>query len=899
MSRQLEKMARPQSVALVGGSSRAESPGFRLVRHFQERKFAGPVFVVNPKYKKVADFPCFDQMSELPQAVDLAIICTPARTILDLLQDCGRAGVKSVVILTPGSESDPARKRRWFERLRRRARKHGLRLLGPSAYGLINTRNNLFATLADFPVHTGKLALITQSGPLAGAILDWAAGHRVGFSYVFSLGEMLDVDHADLIEYLGTDPHTNCILIYLEELRRARRFMSAARAFARGKPIIVLKSGREPMFLPAGAQDTLEVPPSPDAVFGAAFVRAGLLRVNKVSQLFFCAQALTAQPRPKGSTLAIVCNAIGPGLLASDYLLVKGGTAGRLSPEHRKILTQEQVLVRKETTRPAGTGELPILTLSRRAGPEEYARIVTLLAKQDDIDGILVVYAPQPNGTPLATAERLAELSATIQSPIYASWLGEASVAAARECLERAGIPEFRFPESAVDTFLRIFHYESNLQLLQETPPAIPLEEDLDRAAVTDGIAELRAKVLRHAPETATRQLLRAYKLPVHDYTLTTNARAAAAAAEKLGFPVALKIVSPDIRGKSAVGGIRLDLPDATAVRRAFREIKKAAKTTLPDANILGITVERMVEGGTELLVAARRDPTFGPVLLFGRGGLTATIQPDVAIALPPLNLALAERLVEQTHVAALLRGFRNQPPIDLAALHRLLVRFAYLMSDFPDIETLSINPLIADTGRLVILDADLLLTATPQVITATFDHLVIPPYPARYTTVRSLRDGRQVIFRAIRPEDEPLVEGMLQETSRETLYYRFFGQIPKISHQFLSRFTQIDYDREIAIIALLPTESEKYKMIGVVRLVSDPWRESAEYAIAIADPYQNGGLGTLLTDYILDVARDRNIGTITAEALATNTPMLKLFAKFGFKRERIDFETFHLEKEL
>lgn len=895
MAQRLDDLLKPKVVALVGGSIRDGSPGQRLVQRFREHDFPGTVYVVNPKYEQVGEFDCFDSVKDLPQVADLAIVCTPARTILSIVDDCGRAGIRGIVLLTPGSETDPKRRRTWYKRLRQRAHKYSIRLLGPSAYGLVNTHAKLFASLSNFSVHRGKLALITQSGPLGGAILDWAAEHRVGFSHVFSVGEMLDIDHADLIEYLGTDGNTNCILIYMEDLRRARRFMSAARSFARSKPIIILKSGREPMFLPAGIQDTLEVPPSPDAVFSAAFIRAGLLRVNKVSQLFFCAQALTAQSRPKGNTLAVVCNALGPGLLASDYLIARGGKAGHLSAANRKSLVKEDILVRE----PLNATAHPVIALSRRAGPVEYETVVRQLARQSDIDGILVVYAPQPGGDPMPTAERICELAPQIHQPLYASWLGEDSVAPARQQLEQAGIPEFRFPESAVDTFLRIYHYERNLRILQETPPAIPLEQDFDRETVADAIVQLRKRGLRHAPETTTRSMLSAYGLPVNDFVLTTNPQAAEEAAESIGYPVAVKVVSADIRSKSAVDGIRLDIRDAKGVRKAFRAVKRAAKKALPEAKITGVSVEPMVDGRTELLIAARRDPTFGPVLLFGRGGLTATIQPDLAIALPPLNLALAERLVSETQIATLLRGFRHRPAIDLKALYQLLVRFSYLLSDFPDIEALSINPLIVQNGTLISLDADLLLTAESQSITPTFDHLVIPPYPARYTTVRTLRDGRQVVLRAIRPEDEPLVEGMLEETSRETLYYRFFGQIPKISHQFLTRFTQIDYDREMAIIALLPDGSGNHKMIGVVRLVADAWRESAEYAIAVADPYQNSGLGTLLTDYILDIARDMNFRLITAEVLSSNTPMLKLFNKFQFSRERIDYETFHLEKEL
>jgi acetyltransferase len=896
MPRRLDRLLRPRTLALIGGSSRPGSPGTLLVNNIVAHAFPGEVFVVNPKYDRVGELGCVASVRELPQPVDLAIVCTPARTVRSIIDECGQAGIKGIVLLTPGSESDPRRRRKWYQKLRRRAEKHDIRLLGPSAYGLVNTHAQLFATLATFPVHRGKLALITQSGPLGGAILDWAADHRVGFSHVFSLGEMLDIDHADLIEYLGTDGNTNCILIYMEDLRRARRFMSAARSFARSKPIIILKSGREPMFLPAGVQDTLEVPPSPDAVFSAAFVRAGLLRVNKVSQLFFCAQALTGQPRPKGSTLAIVSNALGPGLLASDYLIANGGQAGTLSAENRQALTEQDILVRAYPQRTSA----PVIVLSRRAGPEAYEQVVQRVAQQQDVDGVLVVYAPQPAGDPAEIAARIGALAAQLNQPVYASWLGERTVATSREALEQAGVPEFRFPESAVDTFLRIYHYERNLRLLQETPPAIPLEQDFDRAAVSAAIDHLRARGLRHAPETVAREILAAYRLPVNPFELTTNAKAAVAAAERLGYPVAVKVISPDIRSKTAVDGIRLDLPDAAAVRRAFRAVKRSAKAALPQAKLSGVSVEPMVDDRTELLIAARRDPTFGPVVLFGRGGLTATIQPDVAIALPPLNLALAERLVASTQIATLLRGFRHHPAIDLAALYQLLVRFSYLLSDFPDIETLSINPLVVNAGRLVCLDADLRLTATPQSITPTFDHLVIPPYPARYTTTRTLRDGRQVVLRAIRPEDEPLVEAMLEESSRETLYYRFFGQIPKISHQFLTRFTQIDYDREMAIIGLLPAEEGRgHKMIGVVRLVADAWRESAEYAIAVADPYQRSGLGTLLTDYILDIARDMNLRLVTAEVLAENTPMLKLFAKFGFERKRIDYETYHVEKTL
>lgn len=883
MHQRIERLFKPRTIVVIGGSERPDSLGYTVVRNLASG-FKGKILVVNPKYSSVQGYTCFSRVSQLPERADWAVICTPPHTLASLTEDCAKAGIGGVVMLTGGDEEAPADKHKLYERLRQLRRQYSIRIIGPNSYGIIQPHAGLKATLAETVVHPGNLALITQSGALGAAVLEWAATHNVGFSHVFSLGAMLDVSHADLVDFLGSDSRTSAILIYMESMQSARRFLSAARAFARSKPILVLKSGRS-QHLP-DPEVELEVLAPSDEIYSAAFRRAGIIRVDMVSQLFNCAQALALQPRPVGPRLAVVTNSAGPGLLATDYLVAHGGQLSRPAEEKLANLRKQGTLVRA-----AG----PPVILARGASPDCFRSAIQAVLQDENNDGILVVYAPYTGSNPDGIAQVLGECSRTTRKTVLGAWMGESSVNAARKILDEHKIPHYRFPESGVDTFLRMYGYHHNLQLLQETPSTLPIDLDCDTAAVKTILAQVRSAGRQRLTDAEARQALAAYGISANPFQLVRNTEDALAFAEKNGYPVVMKIVSPDVVNKTDAGGIRLNIQSKGELMQAFEDIIAQVRHNCPGASIQGVMIEKMVNKRFELLLSAKRDPIFGPVILFGRGGRIATLHPDIQLGLPPLNLALARRIIERTRVFSLLQGFRELEGVDLRQLETMLVRFAYLLMDFPDIQEIDINPFIMDASGGVVVDASISIDRHEPARTRPYPHLVVSPYPEQYIQRVCLRDGQEVLLRPIRPEDEPLVEGMLSKQSKETLYFRFFGQIPKINHQFLTRFTQIDYDREMAIVATQADALGQEEILGVVRIIADPWREGAEYAILVSDTMQGKGLGRILTDYILRIAAEMGLQHVHATVLATNQPMIGLFRKTGFTLEREDFETYHV----
>lgn len=885
MPRQLDRLFRPKTIALVGGSPKADRPGYQLVQQLLAGGFEGEVYVVNPKYEEVQGLPCYSRLDQAPVPPDLAVVCTPYKYFEQLAEKAGQLQVAGMLFLTGGPEDDRAAKNDLYASLVRIGRQYQMHILGPNTIGLILPHLFVRATLSDIPVQKGHLALITQSGALGLSILDWAAERRIGFSCFASVGAAVDLTFGDLIDYLGTDGHTACILLYVEELRQVRRFMSAARAFARSKPILVLKSGASQM-THVQQLENLRIPIERALAYQAAFKRAGMLEVEMIGQLFNCAQALATQPRPLGPSLAVVSNAAGPGLLATDYLSRQGVTPFRPSERLLQALTEGGIVHRI-------TG--PALTLSRAGGPEDYRQALTHCLASDEVDGVLAIYAPQIQGDSLATAQVVSDVAKQTSKPILASWMGEAHVEAARELFEESSIPNYRFPEEAADTFLRIYHYHRNLEMIQETPPAIPLEQHFFQQTVQEIFDRARQNHQLRLSEAETRRVLQAYDIPANEFKVVRSSLEAIEFAESVGFPVVLKISSPEIVNKLEIGAARLNINTAIEIQEAFETIYANARQHHPDANIQGILVERMIPISFELLLAGYHDPTFGPMLLFGRGGRAAEFDPDIYMGLPPLNMALVRHLVERTRIYQQLKGSNTA---SFEALYTVIVRFSYLLVDFPEISEISINPLLLDGDGVLVLDANIRLDALQRSdANARSEHLAISPYPAHLRTERTLRDGREIVLRPIRPEDEPLVQEMLEQSSAESLRARFFGQTPKVDHHFLSRFTQIDYDREIAIVALTEAEKGRFEMMGVVRLVGDAWREGAEYAIFVADPYQRLGLGRLLTEYILEVAKEMNIGRVYATVLSTNKGMVHLFRAFNFELEREDFSTFFVEK--
>jgi len=892
MRKNLDKILRPENIAVVGASDNKDSVGYSVMHNMLNAGFTGKIYPINVKHREVQGKKAYSSVGDVGEKIDLAVICTPAPTVPGIVEDCGEAGVGGLVIISAGFKEAGEEGKKMYNQIKETSKKYKMRVIGPNCLGFINPHLGINASFAARNALKGNIAFISQSGALLTSILDWSVEQSVGFSYFMSIGSMLDVGFADLIDYFGTDPHTACILIYMESIEDARQFMSASRSFARNKPIIVLKAGKSEEGGQATKSHTGSLAGN-DAVFDAAFNRAGIIRVDTIAQLFNAAQSLAMQPRPRGNRLAIVTNAGGPGVLATDYLMDNGGDLAQLSEKTMEIL--DSFLA------PSWSHGNPVDVLGD-AGPDAYKRAVDACLRDEKVDGVLVILTPQSMTDSSAIARGIVEVNQVagfMKKPVLAAWMGEKDVWEGREILEAGKVPNYRYPESAVDVFVRMYKYARNLKLLYETVPGIP--RDFDRnseeaeaiigAALEDGRSTLT--------ENEAKDLMACYDIPVSKNKVTKSADEAVAFAKEIGYPVVMKIVSPDIGHKTEVGGVKLDLKKEEEVREAFQQIMDSVEKERPDAKIEGILVEQMIDKPFELLIGANKDPIFGPAIVFGRGGVAVEVYKDTQMGLPPLNMALARHIIEQTQIYPLLKGYRNLPGVNMEELEFTLVKFAYLVMDFPEIKEIDINPFVADEEGGIVLDAHIVLDKrVAERRVKPYRHLSICPFPGRYIRKATLNEGTEVTLRPIRPEDEPMLEEMLDYISTSSLYYRFFGFVPKVTHEWMSRFTHIDYDREIAIIAVIEQEGEE-EMIGVVRIIEDAWGESAEYAILIADKWQGKGLGNLLTDYILDIARERNIQKVVASVLPTNAGMIHMFEERDFKFDKSSMEIYEVELPL
>lgn len=889
MSKRLKKIFQPRAIAVVGASNRKESVGYSVMKNLLAGGFEGKIIPVNLNHKEIQGEKCYKNVRDIPTEIDLAVIVTPSQAVPEVVEDCGQAGVGGLVIISAGFKEAGEEGQRMYEEIAHKAHHYGMRVIGPNCLGFINPHLKINATFAARTALLGNIAFISQSGALCTSILDWANEQSVGFSNFVSIGSMIDVDFADLIDYFGTDQRTSCILIYMESLVNARKFMSAARAFARSKPIIILKAGRSTEGGQAALSHTGSMAGN-DHVYDASFQRAGIIRVDTIAQLFNCAQSLAMQPRPYGNRLAIVTNAGGPGVLATDSLMLNGGVLATLSEESMKKLNS--------FLPPHWSRNNPIDVLGD-ASAETYKQALDVCLADPNVDGVLAILTTQDVTDPTQVAESVVEVAKKYRKPVLASWMGEEDVREGRDVLEGGKIPHYRYPESAVDVFLKMYQYSRNLEMLYETPPAIPqqlnLKTDVARAIIHTIMNEGRRQLM----ENEAKELMKSYGIPAGSFKVASTADQAVRFAREIGYPVVLKIASPDIGHKTDVGGVKVNLANEAELRAAFEQIMKSAAEKRPDAELRGVLVEKMAEKGFELLIGAKKDPIFGPVIAFGKGGVAVEIYRDMKLGLPPLNRVLARRIMEGTRIFPLLKGYRGMPGVDLEALELILVKFAYLVMDFPEIREIDINPFIMrEDGGGMALDAHIVLEKEKPDVRKPYSHLVISPYPEKYSKAVLLHTGQVAYLRPIRPEDEPLEAHMLENISQQSLYFRFFGYVPQVTHDFLTRFTHIDYDREMAIIAEVEEAGVK-KMTAVVRIIADAWGEAAEYAILVADPWQQQGLGGQMTDYIIDIARDMGIKKLYASVLASNKGMLALFEKKGFTIERDDFDTFRAELAL
>ncbi|MCB9080661.1 MAG: bifunctional acetate--CoA ligase family protein/GNAT family N-acetyltransferase [Lewinellaceae bacterium] len=886
MREKLEKILKPRSVAVIGASDRSGSLGQLVMANLVAGGFTGKIYPINLRHAMVQNVPAYRQVSKIPEPVDLAILCTRRETIPGLVEECGQAGIGGILLMGAGfGENDP----QAVALVRKLCRKYGMRLLGPQSLGVINTHHHLNVSALSVSAIPGNLALISRSGPLLNAMLDWAQEQQIGFSHVISIGGMADIDFADLIDYLGADSRTASMLIYLENLPNARRFMSASRSFSRNKPIIVLKAGRQD----GGERGTIvshtEALVGGDAVYDAAFRRAGIIRVDTIAQLFNMAQATAWQPRPQGKHLAVITNTGAPGLLAADYLFRNGG---QLAPLTEATYTQLRETLPEDwpATNPVHVGNT--------ANADTYSAAIRICLQDSTVDGLMVIFSPLEGVDHVALAEAIGKAIRYANKPVLAVWMGEGSVAAGRAVLEKHRVPHYRYPESAVDVFLRMYRYGRDIQLIFETPATIPQDFQPDavraRQLIDRVLAAGRATLFDHE----ARELVRCYGIPALENFLCHSPAEAIMHAQRIGFPVVMKVVSPEVIHKTDAGGILLNLRTAEEVGEAYDRLLRNVQQNVPHAKVLGVTVERMVRKGFELLLGARFDPVFGPVVVFGRGGIAVEVYKDFRMGLPPLNMALAQRIIEGTQIYPLLQGYRGQAGVDLNALAFWLYKFSYLLVDFPELHSIDINPFNLDEQEGMALDVQVVLNPQQKGNSGKpYQHLIISPYPGeQYSKTVTLKDGTSVWLRPIRPEDEPAMEAMLKHVSSNSLYMRFFGYIPKVTHTWLTRFTHIDYDREIAIIAEVEAvKGQRREMIGVVRIIEDAWRESAEYSILVADHWHGKGIGNLLTDHILDIARKRDIPKIVASVLPHNTPMVHMFERRGFHIDKSQLDVYEV----
>ena len=883
----LDLFFKPASVAVIGASAKANSIGRVLLENLKAGGYTGAVYPINPKHAKIIDYPAYPDIVKVGEPIDLAVIAGPIHEVPKVLSQCGQAGVRAAIIISSGGREIGEAGRKIETEITQAARKANIRYLGPNSIGIFCPLTKLNVSLMSYPAKPGDIAVISQSGAICSTILGWANRKNLGFSHFISIGSMADLDFDDFIDYLGNEFKTKSIIIYMESLNNHRQFMSAARSVSRVKPIIVMKSGRSSAGAKASASHTGALA-GEDAAYSAAFRRAGIIRVNTFTQLFDCAEALGKMQRPTGGGLGIITNAGGLGVMAVDAISSWNLEPAGLSSE---TLTQLNTILP-----PHWSGSNPI-DLMEEATAKDYCKTLEICLMASEINGLIIILAAQALADPIGIAKAIAPLTSGQSKPVLAVWMGGRDVDEGLKILNEAGIPTFETPEQAVDTYMEMYFYNRHLELLQETPPQQSRDIRINARQGRSFIDQCLERGARTLTEMESKAILSTYGIPINDTVPAASAAEAAYAAQELGYPVVLKILSPDITHKSDEGGIRFYLRTENDVKAAYEQIVSEARERYPEARLLGVTVQAQERRpDLELHLGFKQDPNFGPLILFGWGGVYTEAIQDFALDLPPLNLPLARRLIQKTKIFKLLSGFRHIPPVSLDVLADILVRLSQLATDCPEIQELDINPLILVSGRPVAVDAH--LSIAPSRVPAP-RHLIISPYPNQYESDLLLRDGTPVLLRPIKPEDEALVHRLLQSCSEQTIYFRYFHRIKKFTRDLIIRFTQNDYDRELALIAVGQPPGPPL-MFGVVRLVMTPNREQGEFAILVGDPWQGKGLGLTLMERIIAVAKDYGIHYLYGDVLIENEPMLEMMKRLGFSfRKNLEEGTFRVDMHL
>lgn len=869
----LKELFDPRSIALIGASEREGSVGRTVLENLLLAKDRRKIYPINPKAETVLGQKSYPDIGSIPEAADLAVISTPAPSVPAIVDACGKAGVSGLVIISAGFREIGEEGKRLEAEIQNARRRYGMRIVGPNCLGFIRPGIALNATFIKAMPEQGKIAFISHSGALGSAILDWAMDAGIGFSMFVSLGSMIDVDFGDLIDFLGTDPATRSILIYMEGVGQAKKFMSAARGFARTKPIIILKPGRFQESAKA-AQSHTGALTGDDEIYDAAFKRAGVVRVEGIDDLFSAASVLDSKHLPRGARLVIVTNAGGPGAITTDCLVGLGGQLASLSEETIHDLNS--------FLPPYWSHGNPVDVLGD-ADVDRYQKAVDLCLDDPNVDGILLLYTPQGMVEPKGLAEGISEIAKRAWKPLLTTFMGGSAVAEARDVFIANSIPTYDTPEKAVKIYMAMHRYQRNLELLYQTPAELPVNQAPPKNSLKALVRSICRRSRYALTEEESKRFLVNYGIPTTMTRLARSIEEARDLAHDMSYPVALKIVSPEILHKSDVGGVVLNVRSEQELTERYEALISHISEVVPHATITGVSVQQMVSHvDYEVILGAKKDKDWGSVILFGMGGVGTEIFRDFSIGLPPLNQTLARRLMEETKVFKMLKGYRGRQPADLKQLEQIVVAFSELIVDFPEINEMDINPIAISGGIPIALDARIIIDPNCVEYVPPYPHLVITPYPSRYVIPWTLEDGTAVILRPIRPEDEPLEHSMLETLSQDTVRGRFFQSIKNLSHAELTRFCNIDYDREMALVAEL-REGRRRRLIGVSRLIMDPDFKSGEFAVLIHDDYQNKRLGSKLLDMLIGIAMEKHMQSIYGIVLSDNKRMLYICYKAGF----------------
>jgi acetyltransferase len=869
----LHKVFAPKSIAVIGATPRTDSVGYRVFMNMVDAGFQGSLYPVNPKHQEIAGKPCYPSVKAIGKPVDVAVVVTPAATVPGVIRECGEYGIRGAVVISAGFREVGDKGVQLEEEMVDSARRHGLRIVGPNCLGTMRPSIGLNATFSHNAALPGDLALVSQSGALCTSILDWALTSHLGFSVMISMGGSADVDFGEVLDYLAVDPETKSILLYIEGIRNARRFMSGLRVAARMKPVVIVKAGRFAAGSRAAVSHTGSLVGADD-VFDAALQRAGVVRVLTISELFDAAHILSAGVRVKGNRLAVVTNAGGPGVMAADSAVDAGVTIPDLD---------EGTIKKLDKVLPAAWSRGNPVDLLGDAAPERYKDAILACQEGDQCDAVIAMFTPQAMSRPTEAAKQVIAAAKKSKKPTIACWMGYEQVREARTLFAKARVPYFSTPEASVKAFSYLANYHRNQQLLRQVPsPFWDIEEpDVEGARlVIEGVLAEGRKVLSNSESKA---VLAAFGVPTMPSAEVRTASEALVVAQSLGYPVAMKINSPDITHKSDAGGVRLNIDNAHAVRSAFHDMVAAVQKARPKATIEGVTVEKMLRkrNGRELLVGVLRDDVFGPVVSFGAGGTAVEVLRDRAVALPPLNEFIARELIGQTKVSRLLGQFRNMPPVDVHAIEMVLLRISTMACELPYIREIDVNPLIVDEEGAVAVDARVVVDYhTPSY--DPYSHMAVYPYPVHLSSGFQLPNGRDIVIRPIRPEDAEIEDYFVRNLSPESKYFRFMQSLQELTHEMLVRFTQIDYDREMAFIATTEIKGEEAE-IAVGRYVTNPDGNSCEFALVVGDEWRRLGIGTKIMMALIEVAKSRGLKAMEGEILTENVKMLSLARKLGF----------------